>query len=194
MLPKRKRLSLTSAVCYTVITHPYSCVRCCCPQFAPHACHSFAGLLTSRSFLDVEPREIILWDVLAPAAAVREIKRLHVARVAYRLQRILGIVSPCLPASVILLLLPVLKTFSWALNVFFDQLFIPSVSSYMPLLVTSKCLLNLHASHSNNHPKCFPLFVPSSDMFLDFFHLLHSCFATFAPDIDDFSLFSSSAS
>ena len=45
-----------------------------------------------------------------------------------------------------------------------------------------------------------PMVIPStflcssSDMFLDFFHLLHSCFATFAPDTDDFSLFSSSAS
>ena len=56
-----------------------------------HTCHPFAGHLTSRSFLDVEPREVILWYVLAPAAAVRDNKRLLVARVAYRLQRILAL-------------------------------------------------------------------------------------------------------
>ena len=69
----------------------------------PRACHSFIGLLTSRSFLDVEPREAS-FGVLAPAAAARKPAN-HVAHVAYGLPRILGNAT-FLPFVILLYVLP----------------------------------------------------------------------------------------
>ena len=86
------RLPWTSAVCRMVITHPCSLLLYLCPQLAHHmpvicdwpSYHSFSG---------VKPCQVILRDVLAPAATIRDSQRSRVTRFAYRLPRMQSIMS-----------------------------------------------------------------------------------------------------
>ena len=74
----------------------------------PRASHSFSGFLTSRSFFEVEPCEVTLLNVLAPVAAIRDDKRTHLASLAQPFAAHPGHLTHCLPASIFLVLLPVL--------------------------------------------------------------------------------------
>ena len=128
---------------------PICLVAVCLPTIqTPYACHHVIGFLTRRSVFVVEPCEVILRDVLAPVAGIRNRKRTHLASLACGLPRILGILPHCLPASVcVLVLLPVHLTFDNADQCLLRPLVIPTVSSHTPLLIASTRLLRLHFPH-----------------------------------------------